>query len=105
MQAQGKKKQIPIFGYFRVFKEYPQKSQIWKCETSPNQGTLLGIPWLGLVLLCQIWDFYEYSLNTLKYPKVWNLLFFPVSKILCFVALVYKSHFLQNSCFMEIIGH
>ena len=67
MQAQGKKKQIPIFGYFRVFKEYPQKSQIWKCETSPNQGTLLGIPWLGLVLLCQIWDFYGYSLNTLKF--------------------------------------
>ena len=43
------KKQIPIFGYFRVFKEYPQKSQIWKSETSPNQGTWLGIPWLGLV--------------------------------------------------------
>ena len=21
---------IPIFGYIRVFKEYPQKSQIWK---------------------------------------------------------------------------
>ena len=41
-----------IFGilrYFRLFKEYPQKSQIWKSETSPNQGTLLGIPWLGLV--------------------------------------------------------
>ena len=40
---------IPIFGYFRVFKEYPQKSEIWKSETSPNQGTWLGIPWLGLV--------------------------------------------------------
>ena len=32
------------FGYFRVFKEYPQKSQIWKSETSPNQGIWLGIP-------------------------------------------------------------
>ena len=61
---------FPIFGYFRVFKEYPQKSQIWKSETSPNQGTWLGIPWLGLVLLCQIWDFYGYSLNTLNYPKM-----------------------------------
>ena len=45
------------FGYFRVFKEYPQESQIWKSETSPNQGTWLGISWLGLVSLCQIWDF------------------------------------------------
>ena len=26
-----------MFGYFRKFKEYPQKSQIWKSETSPNQ--------------------------------------------------------------------
>ena len=32
------------FGYFWVFKEYPQKSQIWKSETSPNLGTWLGIP-------------------------------------------------------------
>ena len=68
---------------FRVCKEYPQKSQIWKSETSPNQGTWLGIPWLGLVSLCQIWDFYGYSLNTLKYPisylilsKNGNLFFF-----------------------------
>ena len=49
-----KKYQIPIFGYFWVFKEYPQKSQIWKSETSPNQETWLGIPWLGLVSLYQI---------------------------------------------------
>ena len=27
------KNKIPIFGYFRLFKEYPQKSQIWKSET------------------------------------------------------------------------
>ena len=37
---------------------------------NPSQGTWLGIPWLGLVSLCQIWDFYGYSLNTLKYPKM-----------------------------------
>ena len=24
---------------------------------------VLGIPWLGLVSLCQIWDFYGYSLK------------------------------------------
>ena len=35
-----KKYQIPIFGYFRVLKEYPQKSQIWKSETS---GIFMGI--------------------------------------------------------------
>ena len=64
------------FRYFRVFKEYPQKSQIWKSETRPNQGTWLGIPWLGLVSLCQIWDFYGYSLNTLKYPKMGIRYFF-----------------------------
>ena len=43
------KKQIPIFEYFRVFKENQQKSQIWKSETSPSQGTWFGIPWLGLL--------------------------------------------------------
>ena len=48
-----------IFGYFRVFKN---------THKSPNQGTWLGNPWLGLVSLCQIFDLYRYSLNTLKYP-------------------------------------
>ena len=62
--------------HFWVFKEYPQKSQIWKSETSPNLGTWLGIPWLGLVSLCQIWDFYGYSLNTQKYPKMGIRYFF-----------------------------
>ena len=56
------------FSIFWVFKEYPQKSQIGKIETSRNQGTWLGIPWLGLVSLCQIWDFCGISLNILKYP-------------------------------------
>ena len=72
-----KKEQIPIFGYFnRVFQEHPPKSQTWKSETSPNQGTWLGLPWLGLVSLCQIWDFSGYSLNTLKYPKMGICYFF-----------------------------
>ena len=44
-----KKLQIPFLGYFRVFKKYPRKSQTWKSETIANQGTWLGIPWLGLV--------------------------------------------------------
>ena len=53
-------------------------SHFWKSETSPNQGTWLGFPGLGLVSLYQIWDFYEYSLNTLKYPKMGIRYFFPV---------------------------
>ena len=72
----GKNNRFPFFGCFRVFKEYPQKSQIWKSETSPNQGTWLGIPWLGLVSLCQILDFYRYSLNVLKYPIMGISFFF-----------------------------
>ena len=66
----GKKKQIPNIGYFRIFKEYPQKSQIWQSETSPNQGIPNQVPWLGLVSLFQIWDFCGFFLNTLKYPKM-----------------------------------
>ena len=67
---------LEILGNSRVFQEYPQKSQIWKSETSPNLGTWLGIPWLGLVSLCQIWHFYGYSLSTLKYPKMGSRYFF-----------------------------
>ena len=52
------KKEKEIFAYFLT--------QTW-----------LGIPWLGLVSLCQIWDFYGYSLNTLKYPKMGIRYFFP----------------------------
>ena len=39
-----KKQQIPIFGYFSVVKEYPQKSQIWQSETNPNQGIPNQVP-------------------------------------------------------------
>ena len=71
-----KKYRIPIFGYFRVSKEYPLKSQIWQSETSPNQGIPNQIPRLGLVSLFQIWDVCGYSLNTLKYPKMGIRYFF-----------------------------
>ena len=68
--------------HFWVVKEYPQKSQIWKSETSPSLGTWLGIPWLGLVSLSQIWDFYGYSLNTQKYPKLGIRYFFLCSTLI-----------------------
>ena len=64
---QRKKKQIPIIGYVRVFKEYLYKSKIWQSETSPNQGIPNQVPGLGL-----LWVF----LNTLKYPKMEICYFF-----------------------------
>ena len=71
-----KLKRIPSFGYFRVFKEYPQKSQIWEIETNPNQGIPNQVPKLGFVSLSQIWDFCGYPLNTLKYQKLGIRYFF-----------------------------
>ena len=102
----GKNNRFPFFGYFRVFKEYPQKSQIWKSETSPNQGTWLGIPWLGLVSLCQTWDFCRYSLNTLKYLIMgicyfflWRLLYFQVDvQILDFVSTYLRIDLFLGGC-------
>ena len=68
---------FPFLDIFRYLKNTkPENPKIWKSETSPNLGTWLGISWLGLVSLCQIWDFYGY-----KYPKIsknGNPLFFPV---------------------------
>ena len=75
----GKNNQFPFLDILGNLKNTHKKSQIWKSETSPNQGTWLGIPRLGLVSLCQIWDFYGYYLNTLKYPKMGIRYFF-----LCF---------------------
>ena len=46
-------------------------------ELTPDLQRKHGV--LKLVLLCQIWDFYGYSLNTLKYPKMGIRYFF-----LCF---------------------
>ena len=71
-----KKLRIPNFGYFRVFKEYPRKSQIWESETNTNQGIPNQVPKLGFVSLSQIWDFCGYSLNALKYPKLGICYFF-----------------------------
>ena len=57
----------------RVFKEYPQKSQIWKSETSSLIGTCLTLPNLGF-----LWEFFKYP----KISKNGNPLFFPVMVIL-----------------------
>ena len=88
---------------FLVFNEYPQESQIWKSETSPNQGTWLGIPWLGLVSLCQIWDFYGYSLNTLKYPKMGIRYFFLCFCLLSEFFLLFASFFSVQLCVVVIM--
>ena len=65
MTCTGKNNRFPfldILGYLKNTHKNP--------KTSPNQGTWLGIPWLRLVSLFQIWDFCGFSLNTLKYPKM-----------------------------------
>ena len=82
MGSTGKNNRFPfldILGYLKNTHKNPQFGRvrpIYESETSPNKRTWLGIPWLGLVSLCQIWDFYGYSLNTLKYPKMGIRYFF-----------------------------
>ena len=53
---------LDIFGYLK------------NTHKNPKFGRVRQVPiWelrLGLVSLCQIWDFYGYSLNTQKYPKM-----------------------------------
>ena len=51
----GKNNRFPILDILGVFNEYPQKSQIWQSETSPNQripnqvpGTCLNLPIFGI---------------------------------------------------------
>ena len=63
---------MEILGYLKNTHKNPKFGRV-----SPNQGTWLGIPWLGLVSLCQIWDFCGCSLNTLKYPILGICYFFP----------------------------
>ena len=72
----GKNNRFPFLDILGYLKNTHKKSQIWKSETSPNQGTWLGIPLLGFVSFCQIWDFCGYSLNTLKYPVLGICYFF-----------------------------
>ena len=61
-----KKKLIAIIGYFRTFKEYLQKSQIWQSETKSQPGnsqpsslvrTCLPLPNLGF-----LWVFFKYPI-------------------------------------------
>ena len=83
-QAEYTQEKITDFHFWIL--EYPQKSQIWKSETSPNQGTWLGIPWLGLVSLCHIWDFYGYSLIPYNIQKWESVRYFSCD--ICSVELV-----------------
>ena len=84
----GKNNGFPFLDILGYLKNTPINPQIWQSETSPNQGIPNQVPWLGLVSLCQIWDFCGYSLNTLKYPKMgiryfflcsWSLVLYKVS--------------------------
>ena len=64
---------LDILGYLKNTHKNPK---FGRSETSPNQGTWLGIPWLGLVSLCQIWDFLWVFVKYPKISKNGNLLFF-----------------------------
>ena len=65
-----KNNRFPFLDILGCLKNTDKNLKFWKSETSPNQGTWWGIPWLRLVSLCQIWDFYGY--NLFKYPKISN---------------------------------
>ena len=67
---------LDILGYLKNTHKNPKLGKVR--QLSPNQGIPNQVPWLELVSLFQIWDFCGYSLNNLKYPKMGNLLFFPV---------------------------
>ena len=85
----GKNNRFPfldILGYLKNTHRNPKFGRVR--HFSPNQGTWLGIPWSGLVSLCQMWDFYGYSLNTVKYPKMGICYFF-----LCIFPYSKKSNF------------
>ena len=80
MYVTGKNNRFPFLDILGYLQNTHKKSQIWKSETSPSQGT-----WLRLVSLCQIWDFCGYSVNTLKYPILGICYFFPVGKPRLFI--------------------
>ena len=68
------------FGYFWVFKEYPIKIPNLAEREKSQSGNFLGIPWLGIVSLFQIWDFYWVFFKYPKISKNGNPLFFPVKR-------------------------
>ena len=68
-----KKYQIPIFGYFRVFKENPQNSQICKSE---NRELGWEFPGWDLSDFAKFGIFLGIQLNTLKYPIMGICYFF-----------------------------
>ena len=70
-QRHRKKQQIPIFGYFRVFKEYPQKSQSGNLVGNSLVGTCLTLLNLGF-----LWIFFKQP----KISKNGNPLSFPVRR-------------------------
>ena len=75
----GQNNRFPFLDILPVFKEYPQKCQIWKSETSTNHaGNLVGKSLVGTCLtlpnLGFLWVFFKYP----KISKNGDLLFFPV---------------------------
>ena len=68
----GKNNRFPFLDILGYLKNTHKNAKFGRVRQVPTmQGT-----WLGLVSLCQIWDFYGYSLNTLKFPKMGIRYFF-----------------------------
>ena len=67
---------MDILGYLKNTHKNPKFGRVRQVPTRELGWEFPG--WLGLASLCQIWDFYEYSLNTLKYPIMGICYFFPV---------------------------
>ena len=73
----GKNNRFPFLDILGYLKNTHKNPKFGRLRQVP--GTWLGILWLGLVSLCQIWDFCGYSLNTPEISNIGNLLFFPVT--------------------------
>ena len=71
----GKNNQFPFWGFYRVFGEFPRKSQICESETIPRITTWeFTIPYMG-IYYSQYWKMFQYwEFNCLRLAsKIWEL--------------------------------
>ena len=71
----GKNNQFPFWEFYRVFGEFPRKSQICESETIPRITTWeFTIPYMG-IYYSQYWKMFQYwEFNCLRLAlKIWEL--------------------------------
>ena len=66
----GKNNGFPILNILGYLKNTQKNPKFGKVRQIPIREFPNQVPKLGFVSLFQIWDFFGYSLNTLKYPKL-----------------------------------